>query len=164
MKRQAKLQVKVEKARVGDAPQIHRLVNYFADRGEMLHRPLSEIYEHIRDYFVIRDGDELVGCAALHVSWEDLAEIKAMAVREVDQGQGLGRILTEACLAEARDLGIPHVFCLTYKQGFYARVGFRQIDVMQLPRKVWGECYRCAKFPNCEEVAMVYEPEGTSNA
>lgn len=162
MKRQAKVQVKVEKARVGDAPHIHRLVNYFADRGEMLHRPLSEIYEHIRDYFVIRNGDELVGCAALHVSWEDMAEIKAMAVRAVDQGQGLGRILTEACLAEARDLGIPHVFCLTYKQGFYAHVGFRQIDVMQLPRKVWGECYRCAKFPNCEEVAMVYELEGTS--
>lgn len=163
MKRQLKVKVVVEKARVGDAPRIHRLVNYFADRGEMLHRPLSEIYEHIRDYFVVRDGEDLAGCAALHVSWEDLAEIKAMAVREADQGQGVGRILTEACLAEARDLGIPNVFCLTYKHEFYARVGFRQIDVMQLPRKVWGECYRCAKFPNCEEVAMVCELEGTSS-
>src|SRR3990172_6680692 len=105
MKRQAKLSVKVEKARVTDAPSIHRLVNSFADRGEMLHRPLSEIYEHIRDYFVIRDGDELVGCAALHVSWEDLAEIKAMAVREEDQNQGVGRLLTQACLDEARGLG-----------------------------------------------------------
>lgn len=163
MKRHVNVNVKVEKARVSDAPSIHRLVNSFADRGEMLHRPLSEIYEHIRDYFVIRDGDELVGCAALHVSWEDLAEIKAMAVREGDQSQGLGRSLTEACLAEARELGIPNVFCLTYKQEFYTRSGFRQIDVMQLPRKVWGECYRCPKFPNCEEVAMVYEIEGASH-
>lgn len=159
MKRQVKVKIKVEKAKVGDAPHIHRLVNYFADRGEMLHRPLSEVYESIRDYFVVRDGAHLAGCVALHVSWEDLAEIKAMAVREDDQGQGLGRVLTEACLAEARELGIPTVFCLTYKPDFFARMGFRQIDVMQLPRKVWGECYRCAKFPNCDEVAMVYEVE-----
>lgn len=160
MKRQVTVKTEVEKAKVGDAPQIHRLVNYFADRGEMLHRPLSEIYEHIRDYFVIRDGDDLIGCAALHVSWEDLAEIKAMAVKEECQRRGLGRLLTNACLDEARALGIPTIFCLTYKQAFYSRIGFRQIDVMHLPRKVWGECYRCAKFPNCEEVAMVYELEG----
>lgn len=159
MKRQLKVKAMVEKARVSDATQIHRLVNSFADRGEMLHRPLSEIYEHIRDYFVIRNGDEVVACVALHVSWEDLAEIKAQAVREEDQKQGMGRLLTEACLDEARNLGIPTVFCLTYKQDFYSHIGFRQMDVMQLPRKVWGECYRCAKFPNCEEVAMVYVVE-----
>lgn len=162
MKRQVKVKAEAEKAKVGDAPQIHRLVNYFADRGEMLHRPLSEIYEHIRDYFVIRDDDELIGCAALHVSWEDLAEIKAMAVKEECQRQGLGRLLTDACLEEARALGIPTIFCLTYQQAFYSSIGFRQIDVMHLPRKVWGECYRCAKFPNCEEVAMVYELEGVA--
>lgn len=159
MKRQVKVKATVEKAKVADAPQIHRLVNYFADRGEMLHRPLSEIYEHIRDYFVIRDGDDLIGCAAMHVSWEDLGEIKAMAVKQEHQSQGIGRLLTEACLDEARELGILTIFCLTYKQGFYASCGFRQIDVMHLPRKVWGECYRCAKFPNCEEVAMVYQIE-----
>jgi amino-acid N-acetyltransferase len=153
------LRVKVEKAKIGDAPHIHRLVNEFADRGEMLHRPLSEIYENIRDYFVVKDGDHLIGCVALHVSWENLAEIKAMAVTEGDQGLGLGRALAEACLAEARELGIPTIFCLTYKPAFFAKLGFRQIDVMELPRKVWGECYRCAKFPNCDEVAMIYEME-----
>lgn len=158
MKRQVK--VEVEKARVGDAPHIHRLVNYFADRGEMLHRPLSEIYENIRDYFVIRDGEDVVACAALHVSWQDLAEIKAMAVKEEFQRQGLGRQLSLACIEEARALGIPTVFCLTYKQDFFNAMGFRQTDVMHLPRKVWGECYRCAKFPNCEEVAMVHDLEG----
>lgn len=155
MKRQVKAEV--EKAKVADAPTIHRLVNYFADRGEMLHRPLSEIYEHIRDYFVIRDGDEVIGCAALHVSWEDLSEIKAMAVKEEFQRQGIGALLTIACLEEAQALGIPTIFCLTYKQAFFASMGFHQTDVMHLPRKVWGECYRCAKFPNCEEIAMVYE-------
>ncbi len=160
MERQVTVKVEVEKARVGDAPQIHRLVNFFADRGEMLHRPLSEIYENIRDYFVIRGGEDLLGCAALHVSWEDLAEIKGMAVAEAHQRQGLGKLLTLACLEEARALGIPTVFCLTYKQKFYASIGFHELDVMHLPRKVWGECYRCAKFPNCEEVAMVFDMEG----
>lgn len=160
MKRQVTVKAVVEKARVSDAPQIHRLVNYFADRGEMLHRPLSEIYEGIRDYLVVREGEDLVACAALHISWADLAEIKAMAVRESDQSQGLGRLLTEACLAEAQNLDIPTIFCLTYKPGFYARLGFRQIDRMLLPRKIWGECYRCAKFPDCEEVAMLYEMAG----
>ena len=122
MKRQVKLKVTVEKARVGDAPQIHRLVNYFADRGEMLHRPLSEIYEHIRDYFVIRDGDDLVGCAALHVSWEDLAEIRALAVKEECGGQGYGTQLVKRCLEEARQLEISRVYTLTYRPGFFERL------------------------------------------
>ncbi|MEE8174355.1 MAG: N-acetyltransferase [Dehalococcoidia bacterium] len=147
--------MKIEKAKINDVTQIHKLVNHFADKGEMLHRPLSELYENIRDYFVARDGDEVIACAALHVNWLDLAEIKAVAVAEDTQAQGAGGLLVEACLEEAGGLGIPTVFCLTYKPAFFERFGFRQVDLMELPRKVWGECQRCPKFPNCDEVALV---------
>ncbi len=134
---------------------MHQLINYFADKDEMLPRPLSELYENIRDYFVVRQGERVIACAALHVSWLDLAEIKSMAVVEDNQEQGIGTQLVEACLKEARGLGIPTVFCLTYKPAFFEKFGFYQLDKMELPRKVWTECYHCPKFPNCDEVALL---------
>ncbi len=146
----------VEKARIRDAATIHQLINYFADKGEMLPRALSQIYENIRDYFVIRQGERVIACAALHISWEDLAEVKSVAVAEDSQKQGVGAQLVEACLGEAKELGIPTVFCLTYQPAFFESCGFSQVDKMELPRKVWGECYLCPKFPNCDEVALVY--------
>jgi len=149
----------VEKARINDVPQIHRLINYFADRDEMLARSLSEIYENIRDYFVVRQGERVVACAALHVSWADLVEVKSLAVAEDSQQQGIGARLVEACLKEAKGLGIPTVFCLTYQPAFFEKFGFSQLDKMELPRKVWTECYRCPKFPDCDEVALIYKSE-----
>ena len=134
---------------------MHQLINYFADKDEMLPRPLSELYENIRDYFVVRQGERVIACASLHVSWLDLAEIKSMAVVEDNQEQGIGTQLVEACLKEARELGIPTVFCLTYKPAFFEKFGFYQLDKMELPRKVWTECYHCPKFPNCDEVALL---------
>lgn len=149
---------KVEKAKIADAQRIHELVNSFAERGEMLPRALSEIYENLRDFFVIRDEHGgVIGCVALHINWSDLAEIKSLAVSEEKQAQGLGSMLVEACLREARELGIPTVFCLTYKPAFFEKHNFRRVDKMELPRKVWSECYRCPKFPDCDEVAMVYK-------
>ena len=151
--------MKVEKARISDATQMHQLINYFADKGEMLARPLSEIYENIRDYFVAREGERVIACAALHFLWSDLAEIKSVAVAETSQQQGIGDQLVEACLKEAKELGLPTIFCLTYKPVFFERFGFSQIDKMELPHKVWTECYRCPKFPNCDEVALIYHME-----
>ena len=156
--------MKVEKARIAEIPQIHKLVNYFADKGEMLPRALSELYENIRDFFVVRDGDQIVGCAAHHIFWSDLAEVRSVAVAEEWQNYGTGALLVEACLEEARDLGIETVFCLTYKPSFFERFGFRRVEVMELPRKVWGECQRCPKFPNCDEVALVYQVKRTQGA
>ena len=147
--------MKIEKARISDATQMHKLINYFADKDEMLARPLSEIYENIRDYFVVKQGERMIACAALHVMWSDLAEIKSVAVAEDSQRQGIGDQLVEACLKEARELGMPTVFCLTYKPAFFEKFGFSQLDKMELPRKVWTECYRCPKFPNCDEVALI---------
>jgi len=146
----------VEKGKIKDVPQMQQLINYFADKGEMLARSLSEIYENIRDYFVVRQGERVIACVALHVSWSDLAEIKSLAVAEDYQKQGIGDKLVEACLKEAKELGIPTVFCLTYKPAFFEKVGFSQVDKAELPHKVWGECYLCPKFPNCDEVALIY--------
>jgi len=149
----------VERATVKDVEQMHKLINYYADRGEMLARPLSEIYENIRDYFVVRDGERVVACTALHVNWLDLAEIKSLAVSEDNLRQKIGAKLVESCLEEAKELGIATVFCLTYKPAFFERFGFSQVDKAELPRKVWTECYRCPKFPDCNEVALVQKLE-----
>lgn len=145
----------IEKARIGDTPQMHQLINYFAERGEMLARPLSEIYENIRDYFVVREGERVIACAALHVNWLDLAEVKSLAVAEDSQRHGIGDSLVEACLDEARQIGIATVFCLTYKPEFFEQAGFSRVDKQQLPQKVWTECYRCPKFPDCDEIALI---------
>jgi amino-acid N-acetyltransferase len=147
----------VQRAAVSDVRSIHELVNGFARRGEMLPRTMAEIYEALRDYSVVRDGTELLGCGALHVMWEDLAEVRSLAVQEDRQGQGLGALLVRAHVEEARELGLRTVFALTYRPAFFERLGFAQADVMTLPRKVWNECYRCPKFPTCNEIAVVLE-------
>ena len=149
----------VEKARIPDVPQMHQLINHFADKGEMLARPLSELYESIRDFFVIREGERVVACAALHVSWSDLAEIRSVAVAEDCQKKGLGDQLIAACLNEAAELGITTIFCFTYQPEFFKRYKFADIDKMEMPRKVWTDCFRCPKFPNCDEIALIYHAE-----
>jgi amino-acid N-acetyltransferase len=149
--------IRIDKATMADAPQIQELVSSFAAIGEMLPRPLAEIYEHLRDFFVVREEGKVVGAAALHIMWEDLAEVRSLAVVQNNQEQGLGVLLVNACLEEARRLGIPTVFALTQQPTFFEKLGFHQADMMSLPRKVWGECFRCPKFPNCDETAVVIE-------
>jgi amino-acid N-acetyltransferase len=151
--------LKVEKARIGDVPQMHQLINYFADKDEMLPRSLSELYEGIRDCFVVRQDERVIACATLHVFWSDLAEIRSLAVAEGSQEKGIGGQLVKACLNEAEALGIGTIFCLTYKPSLFEKFGFSQVDKMELPRKVWTECYRCPKFPDCDEVALIYHLE-----
>ena len=149
----------VEKTIIPDIPQIHQLINHFAEKGEMLPRPLSELYESIRDFFVIREGERVVACAALHVSWSDLAEVRSVTVAEDRQGKGLGDQLVAACLREAAELGITTVFCFTYHPDYFKRHKFVDIDKMELPRKVWTDCFHCPKFPNCDETALIYHAE-----
>jgi len=156
--------MKVEKAKIADVPQIHKLINYFAGKNLMLARPLSELYEHLRDFFIVRKGSVVVGCGALHICWDDLIEIKAVAVTEKQQHAGIGTELVMACLAEAKELGMPTVFCLTYEPAFFAQFGFQQVGLMELPRKVWGECQRCPKYPDCDETAMVLQLKPSAKA
>ncbi|MFC1918097.1 N-acetyltransferase [Chloroflexota bacterium] len=152
----------VEKARITDVPQMHQIINSFANKGEMLARPLSEIYESIRDFFVVKEDDKVIGCAALHVSWSDLAEIRSVAVAQEYQHQGIGDLLVAACIQEAEDLRIKTVFCFTYQPAFFKKHRFTDIDKMELPRKVWTDCYRCPKFPNCDESALIRHLEAVA--
>ena len=149
--------VRVVRATVRDAEGIHRLVNYWAAQGQMLPRTLGETYENLRDFFVVREGDQVVGCGALHIVWADMAELKSLAVEDSAQSRGFGAAITRACVEEGRTLGLTGLFALTYRPGFFERLGWRQADVMTLPRKVWNECYRCPKFPGCDEIAMVID-------
>lgn len=150
-------ELRVERATVHDADAIHELVNFWAARGEMLPRTLGEMYENLRDFFVVREQGRVVGCVALHIMWSDLAEIRSLAVTEDRQAHGYGGALVDACIEEGRTLGLSRLFLLTYRPGFFERHAFAQADVMSLPRKVWNECYRCPKFPGCEEIAMTLD-------
>lgn len=145
----------VRRARVTDAEDIQGLITTFADRDEMLHRSLGEIYENIRDFYVAEEEGRILGCGALHVCWSHLAEVKSLAVDEASQGRGYGRMLVEACIAEAAELGLKSLFALTYRPEFFRRLGFRVVDKATLPHKVWNECIRCPKFLACGEVAVV---------
>jgi N-acetylglutamate synthase and related acetyltransferases len=148
---------KVEKAAVGDIARLSEQVDEFARRGDMLPRAPAELFETLRDFFVVRHEGEVVGCAALHINWEDLAEVRSLAVRDESQSLGVGSLLVRACLDEARSLGLKRVFALTMKPAFFQKLGFSQADAMTLSRKVWSECYRCPKFMSCDETAMVLD-------
>jgi len=147
----------IEKARIDDAPGILALVNHFAQRELMLARSLNDVYDSLRDFFLEREGDRIVGCGALHVSWEGLGEIRSLAVADHAQGRGLGSRLVELCLDEARGLGMRRVFVLTYVPDFFARFGFQPYAKENLPHKVWTDCIHCPKFPDCDEVALILD-------
>ena len=159
--------LRVESARLADAPAIQRLVQYWADEtGDVLPRSEGEIYGTLRDFVVVRDGDRVVAAGALHIEWKDLAEVKSLVVDSGQQGRGLGRLIVEALLQEARALGLRTVFALTTTPAFFERVGFRQAAVSSFPRKVWNECFRCPKYANCDEVALSIDlgPPATAQA
>lgn len=146
----------IRPARVGDVPAINELIRTFADRKLMIRRSLGELYESIREFIVVSEDDgRIIGCAALHVFWEDLAELKCLAVAESVHGRGVGRMLVDACWEAARELEINSVFALTYVAEFFEKVGYHRIDKADLPHKIWNECVRCPLFPNCHEVALI---------
>ncbi len=151
----APLEVTYRPARPSDVPALHALIATFAAKQVMLSRPLSELYDTIRDFIVAEaEVGGLVGCAAVHVDTATIAELKALAVAESAQGRGVGKGLVLACFAEAARLGLERVFCLTYQVDFFTRLGFTKVDRSRLPEKVWGECVRCHRFLDCDEIAM----------
>ncbi len=154
----------IRNARVADVPDIYKMLNHYSDHGLLLGRSLSSLYDHVRDFKVFETaGDDckktvkIVGVAALHVCWEDLAEIRSLAVANDFQGQGIGVKLVRSCLAEVDELGVKKVFVLTYQPDFFEKIGFTHIDKDELPHKVWSDCLQCPKFPDCNEVALVQE-------
>ncbi len=147
----------IRKAQIGDVKEIQKLLTHFAGKGDMLSRSLSELYESIRDFYVAKDDETLLGTAALHMVWEDLAEVRSVAVAENAGRKGIGSLLVQACIDEAREIGLKRLFCLTYKPDFFAKHGFRLVDKSELPHKVWGDCIKCVKFPDCDENAMILD-------
>lgn len=148
----------IRKARVQDCLEIFKLVNLYARRGEMLPKSQNQIYQNIRDFVIVEENGQIVGCGALHVLWEDLAEIRSLAVFEERRNSGLGRLMVNHMLDEAREIGLPIVFALTYVPGFFKKMGFKLIDKDELPRKIWVDCIDCIKFPNnCDEIAVIRE-------
>ncbi|MDA8336893.1 MAG: N-acetyltransferase [Peptococcaceae bacterium] len=149
------------KARIDDVGVIHSQVNYYAGIGLMLARSLSMLYESIREFTVAVVDNKVIGTGSLHIVWKDLAEVRALTVDPAYARQGIGRDLVGALLNEARDLGIPRVFALTYKEEFFRKCGFALVPKEELPQKVWRECIDCPKFPNCEENAVLITlPDG----
>ncbi len=147
----------IRKARIGDARAIQGLIEGSASKGEMLHRSLSEIYDNIRDFYVFHGDRSLLGTCAVHICWEDLAEIRSLTVLEEERRKGIGSKLVRACLREAKQLGVRKVFALTYEPSFFQLFGFGIVDKAALPHKVWSDCLKCVKFPDCDEVALTLE-------
>ncbi|MDR3565479.1 MAG: N-acetyltransferase [Negativicutes bacterium] len=147
------------KAMFKDVEAIHKLINDQADRGLMLPRARNVIYETLRDMILADEDGVVVGAGGLHLIWDELAEIRALAVVPESAGQGIGRQIVARLTEEARELGVKTLFALTYQTEFFAKQGFHEIPKEKLPHKVWKECINCPKFPNCDEVAMVKELE-----
>jgi amino-acid N-acetyltransferase len=198
----------VQKAVIDDIKAIHEILNYYAGQGLLLPRSLSELYDHLRDYFVLRKDDQgsprlyqqsqpahgagqphklehgdwegrgsrgrkdqassaidepaseghlVCGVCGLGICWEDLAEIRSLAVSEEMKGTGLGSRLVAACLEEAKSLGVKRVFTLTYVPDFFVRFGFREVEKSVLPHKIWADCFKCPKFPDCDETALLID-------
>ncbi|MFP4475072.1 MAG: N-acetyltransferase [Desulfatibacillaceae bacterium] len=148
----------IRKATIQDIRQIHGLLQNFANKGELLPRPLSSLYDHVRDYVVYEPEQGCIaGCCALQICWEDLAEIRSLAVSEPHWSRGVGSRLLAFALDEARKFKIRKVFALTYRPGFFERHGFAVVDKSELPQKIWADCLHCVKFPDCDEIAMMRE-------
>ncbi len=147
----------IRKAHLDDIHVIHSLLQYYNIKGELLARPLSKLYDHLRDFWVFEDPDscKIVGCCALQFCWEKLAEIRSLAVFPDHTRKGIGTALTERAIQEAFYFDIETLFTLTYRPTFFESFGFTEIDRKELPFKVWADCIGCVSFPDCDEIAMI---------
>jgi amino-acid N-acetyltransferase len=150
----------IKNARVGDVRMMHRMINASAAKGEILPRSLMDLYGSLRDFYVYLDeeGGPIVGICAMHIFWENLAEIRSLFVDDAYRRKGIGRLLVEACISEAITLEIYRVFSLTYQREFFRSLNFTEVDRNTLPEKIWSDCFKCPKYPDfCDEVAMILE-------
>ena len=146
----------IRKATIKDIRVIHSLLQIYGEKGELLARPFSELYDHVRDFFVYTTAEKgVIGCCSLQFCWEDLAEIRSLAVHPDHLGKNIGTRLAEAAIGEATDFRIEKLFTLTYKPDFFKQFDFTRIDRTQLPLKIWSDCMICVKFPDCDEIAMM---------
>ena len=150
------LNFKYRKPNFGDIEDIFTLINDYAAEGIMLSKSRSVLYETIREMIVaVDDNDKVVGVGGLHVTWNEMAEIRSMAVSRDHSRQGIGSEIVKRLIDEGKSFGVKQFFTLTYKPGFFQTLGFRTITKDELPHKIWRECIDCPKFPNCDEIAMI---------
>ena len=149
------IKANIRPALMGDVKEIHALLKHFAGKELLLGRSISSLYDHLRD-FVVYDDNGVQGVCSLHICWDDLAEIRSLAVAEDKQGLGIGEALVKVCLEEAKHLDIGQVFTLTYQVPFFRKLHFTDIDKRDLPHKVWSDCLNCPQFPDCDEEAMIW--------
>jgi amino-acid N-acetyltransferase len=147
----------IRQSAIGDVPTIHHLLEIYAAKGNLLPRTFSELYRHLRDFFVIEIGGKVVACAALEIFTEDLGEVRSLVVDEAHERRGLGRLLVERITDEARAIGLKRLMALTYVPVFFHKLGFQTVSMDTLPEKVWGVCVKCYKYNNCDETAVLKE-------
>ena len=149
----------IRKAKISDVRSLHGILSEYAARGLLLGRSLSDLYAQLRDFIVVDEDSthEIVGTCSLRICWEDIAEIRSLAVREDFRGSDLGRAMVEICIREASDMGLKKLFVLTYVPAFFEKLGFKPVDKSVLPHKVWGDCIKCVKFPDCDEEALILD-------
>ena len=147
----------LRKANVHDVPGITALINETAQKGLVLPKSLNQVYQNIRDFVIYEENGQIVGCGALHVLWEDLAEVRSLVVDENHRRKGIGGKVVAVLLEQARELGVPRVFALTYQKKFFKALGFQVVDKETLPHKIWADCIDCVKFPHCDETAVILE-------
>ncbi len=152
--------MKIEKPTIRDVEAIHALISSLATTGVLLPRSRQDICRNIREFTVCRDEERhVVGCVALRVMWDALAEIRSLAVDEDCRNMGIGRMLVESAVEEAGRLGVRRVFALTREVEFFLRLKFHPVDKKELPQKIWSDCINCPKFPDCDEEAVVLDLE-----
>jgi amino-acid N-acetyltransferase len=158
-------EITYRRARPSDTRSILGLINFYSAKGLMLPRPFSQVIERIRDFVVALENgspkNDIQGVVALHPVGEELAEIRSLAVEENYQGQGIGKKLVEFCIGDAKDLRLQRIFTLTYQTDFFSKMGFNKVEKLTLPQKIWGDCVHCAKFSDCDEIAMLLSLPGS---
>ncbi len=148
----------IKKATMADAKQLHMFLQQAAESGEILPRPMHDLYQFIRDYWIYREkkSGPIRAVSSLHICWEDLGEIRNLYVEPKHRSNGMGEELVGLAMEEAKELGIKKLFALTYRPEFFKRLGFRDVDKNTLPMKVWADCLSCMKFPECDEQAVMF--------
>ena len=146
----------IRKARISDIKTIQEIINSYAKKGDLLPRSINELYENMRDFLIYEEEGEIIGITALHITWYDLAEVRSLVVKKKGL-KGIGTSLIKECIKEAEEIGIVKVFTLTRAVGFFKKIGFKEIDKSLLPQKIWSDCIKCIKFPECDEKALIYD-------
>ena len=147
----------VRPAAIGDVPYIHHLLEVYAAQGNLLPRTMSELYRHLRDFFVVEIDGKVSACGALEIFTENLGEVRSLVVDDEFKGRGFGRQLVERIIEEARVIGLSRLMALTYVAPFFHKLGFKTVAKDTLPEKVWGICVKCYKYNHCDETAVLLE-------